>query len=56
MSLRETLWLLLIAGYTIYQIPSTGDMYEMLGMLTAGVLIGILPIYIGRKLEKKKAL
>ena len=56
MSLMETLWVLLIAGYTIYQIPSADGIYEMLGMLIGGILVGFLPIYIGRKLKKRKAL
>ena len=56
MSLGEIIWLALIAVYTIYQIPFANSMPEMLGMLTTGVIIGILPIYIGRKLKQRKAL
>jgi len=55
MSLGEIIWLALIVVYTIYQIPSANGIYEILGMLIGGIILGILPIYIGRKLEQRKA-
>lgn len=52
MSLGEIGWLAIITIYTIYQIPFANSVPEMLGRLTAGSIMGILPIYIGRKLKK----
>ena len=56
MSLGEIVWLALIAVGTVYQIPLANSIAEMLGMLTGGVIIGILPIYIGRRLKRKNTL
>lgn len=56
MSLGEIVWLVLIAIYTIYQMPFATSMPEMLGRLTAGAIMGILPIYIGRRLKKSKSI
>lgn len=56
MNLGEIVWLVLIAIYTIHQIPFANSMPEILGRLTAGVIMGILPIYIGRKLKKKESI
>ena len=53
MSLGEILWLALIAVGTIYQLPIANSIPEILGMLTGGLIIGILPIYIGRKLKRR---
>ena len=53
MSLGEIIWLALIAAGTIYQIPVANSIPEIFGMLTAGAIIGFLPIYIGRKLKRK---
>lgn len=56
MSLGEIIWLVLIAAGTIYQLPLANSTAEMLGMLTGGVIIGFVPIYIGRKLKRKNTL
>ena len=36
--------------------PFATSMPEMLGRLTAGAIMGILPIYIGRRLKKSKSI
>lgn len=56
MSLGEIIWLALIVVYTVYQIPVANSIPEMLGILTGGVIIGIVPICIGRKLKRKNTL
>lgn len=56
MSLGEVIWLALIAVGTIYQLPLANSIAEMFGMLTGGIIIGIVPIYVGRKFKRKNTL
>ena len=57
MSLGEIIWVALIVVYTIsFASDFANSTAEMLGILTGGVIIGIVPIYIGRKLKRKNTL
>ena len=54
MDFKEMLWIVFVSVYTIYRISFASSIAYALGVLVGGAVIGFLPIYILRKLKKKK--